>query len=176
MQEPLDVTFNDSTATPQARRLIDKQVEKLERYYDRITGVRVVVDDPGNHHRTGGPYRVRVFVDVPGKEIVSDRQQEEDLITAIRAAFTAAGRQLKAYAETRRGDVKQHDERPQGVVVRLFTEDGYGFLRGDDGSQVYFHANSVQGTSFDELTVGARVQYAPTQGDKGPQAAAVHPM
>lgn len=175
MQEPLDVTFNDSTATPQARRIIDRQVAKLERYFDRITGVRVVVDGPGGHHRTGGPYRVRVFVDVPGSQLVADRQQQEDVVAALRAAFSAVARQLKSYAETRRGETKQHDERPRGVVVKLYADEGYGFLEGDDGTQVYFHANSVRGKAFDELQVGSRVQYSPSQGDKGPQAAAVHP-
>lgn len=176
MQEPLDVTFNDSTDTPQARRLIDKEVAKLERYFDRITGVRIVVDGPGGHHRTGGPYRVRLFVDVPGTEIVSDRRKEEELIAAIHAAFAAAGGQLKAYAETRRGDVKLHEPRPEGVVVSLFADQGYGFLQDDDGTQVYFHANAVQGKEFNDLEVGSRVQYARAQGDKGPQAAAVHPL
>ena len=72
--------------------------------------------------------------------------------------------------------MKQHAEPAIGVVRRLMREDGYGFLEGADGLELYFHRNSVEGDGFS--TARARRSRALSRGggEKGPQASAVRPL
>ncbi|MEU5053521.1 cold-shock protein [Streptomyces sp. NPDC021096] len=58
-----------------------------------------------------------------------------------------------------------------GIVKWFNTEKGFGFIQSDDGGpDVFVHFSSIQTTGFKELAEGARVEYAVTQGPKGPQA------
>jgi hypothetical protein len=44
------------------------------------------------------PFNIHIDLGVPGKEIVVDRQENEDAYVALRDAFDAAKRQLEDYA------------------------------------------------------------------------------
>ncbi|HEX4963328.1 MAG TPA: ribosome-associated translation inhibitor RaiA [Thermoanaerobaculia bacterium] len=174
MQIPLEISTRDVTLSPPVEAELRKRTEKLERHYQRITSCRIAVERPtGNHHNGGGPYRVRVDVTVPGSELVADKQAEE-VFAAIRDAFDAAERQVEAFSQRRRGDVKTPVVPPEGEVVRIFSDEGFGFLSAPDGREVYFHRNAVlDPPGFDKLAVGARVRFAEQQGFEGPQASTV---
>jgi cold shock CspA family protein len=62
-----------------------------------------------------------------------------------------------------------------GRVSRLLAYEGYGFITAEDGSEIYFHKNSVPDGGFDRLTVGTEVRYVETEGEQGPQASTVVP-
>lgn len=109
MQVPLDITTQNVSINASDESLIAKKAAKLERLYDRLTGCRVVIEGPGKHHRTGGPYKVRIHLSVPGNELTVDRRSGNDLTASIHAAFDAITRQLRDYVRTRRGEVKSHD-------------------------------------------------------------------
>lgn len=59
-----------------------------------------------------------------------------------------------------------------GRVVRLFRQDGYGFIEAEDGRQFYFDAKSLTDASLRDLQVGATVSFmvADTPSYKGPLA------
>jgi cold shock CspA family protein len=98
----------------------------------------------------------------------------EELTSVIRDAFEAARRQLQKVAEKQRGRVKTHPEQElMGLVVRLFREQGYGFLRALDGREIYFHRNAVLNDDFDRLEVGTGVRFDEGLGEAGPQASTV---
>jgi cold shock CspA family protein len=59
------------------------------------------------------------------------------------------------------------------VVVRLFPQEGYGFLQAPDGREIYFHEKSVLKGAFGRLKVGDEVRYAEELGEEGPQASTV---
>jgi cold shock CspA family protein len=94
---------------------------------------------------------------------------------AVRDAFDAVRRQLEDHVRRRRGDVKTHDAPSHGRVASLFAERDYGFIEASDGSEVYFHRNSVVGGGFDKLAVGDEVRFSfhAEEGEKGPQASTV---
>ncbi len=123
MQVPLDITGHQLALSRSHQALIEKRAAKLERFYDRLTACRVVIDGPSNHHRSGGLYKVRVHLAVPGNELTVDRQQENDLQAAIHAAFDAATRKLQEYARTRRGEVKHHDVEPEHQSAGAGSDD-----------------------------------------------------
>jgi ribosomal subunit interface protein len=175
MQVPLEISTRWIDLSPPLEAELRKRADKLERYYNRITSCRIAVERPtGNHHQEGGPFRVRVDITVPGSELVADKSAEE-VYAAIRDAFQAAERQLEAYSERQRGDVKTSVLPPEGQVLRIFPEEGFGFIGGADGREVYFHRNAVlDPPGFEKLTVGARVRFAEEQGFEGPQASTVN--
>ncbi len=108
LQVPLEITGHDAHVSKRVEALIQKKTAKLERFYDRLTSCRVVIDRSAKSQKRGTPFKVRIHLGVPGHEITIDRQQDPDLIAAVHAAFDAATRKLQEYARTRRGEVKTH--------------------------------------------------------------------
>ena len=60
----------------------------------------------------------------------------------------------------------------QGTIKKLISEKGFGFIEGE-GGELFFHHSSVQGTSFEELREGQKVEYTEGRGPKGPRAESV---
>lgn len=157
---------------------IREKAKRLDRFYDRIMGCRVVVEAPHRSHRKGKVYHVRIDLTVPGSELLVKRDPpmhgaHEDIYVAVRDAFNAAGRKLQDYARRQRGVMKSHELEPMARVVRLFPEEGFGFLETADGREIYFHRNSVLDPGFDSVEVGTKVYFAEEEGAKGPQATTV---
>ncbi len=173
MQLPVHVTLRDIAPSEAVEGYIRERAAKLDAFYDKIMSCRVVVEAPVRHHRKGGPFEVRIDLTVPGDELVVNRQADEDLYVAIREAFDAMRRRLEDYVRRQRGSVKVHEAAPQARVSKLFPEEGYGFLETPDGTEIYFHSNSVLGGGFDRLEVGAEVRFVLEMGEKGPQASTV---
>jgi CspA family cold shock protein len=56
-------------------------------------------------------------------------------------------------------------------IVKWFNEKkGYGFIRQDDGQEVFVHHSGINATGFRTLAEGARVTFEVEQGPKGPSA------
>ena len=117
--------------SPAAESRIRLEAARLERYCDRITGCRVVVEAPHRHPERGNGFHVSIDLRVPGSEIVvahgpslhsalsrggaaeTKKQLEphpdhNDIYVSIRDAFAAARRRLEDYVRLLRGDVKHH--------------------------------------------------------------------
>ncbi len=58
-----------------------------------------------------------------------------------------------------------------GTVVRLVRERGFGFVKTEDGTDVFFHKSSLQGAEFESLSEGQAVEFDIEQGAKGERAA-----
>jgi len=173
MEHPVQVTLRDISPSEAVEGYIRERAAKLDEFYDRIMSCRVVVEAPVRHHRKGGPFKVRIDLTVPGDELVVNKQSDEDLYVAIREAFDAIRRRLEDYVRRQRGSVKTHEGPPQARVSKLFPEEGYGFLETPDGTEIYFHRNSVLGAGFDRLEIGTKVRFVEEPGDQGPQASTV---
>ena len=128
-------------------------------------------------------FRVRVDLGVPGREIVVGRDPQahhahEDAHVAVRDAFDAVRRLLEDYVRERRGDVKLHAVPDHGRIARLLAEQDCGFIVTADGTEIYFHRNSVANGGFDKLTVGDEVRFVAQHSEsaEGPQASTVVPL
>jgi cold shock CspA family protein/ribosome-associated translation inhibitor RaiA len=180
MQIPVTMTFRNVQRRAAIEELIHKQAAKLERVCDHIVSCRVAVEKPQEHQKSGNPFRVRIDVTVPPEhELVAVREAGEgdlhqQLATVIREAFGAMRRQLRKLVEKQHGDVKAHPaQEMSGMVVRLFRDQGYGFIKALDSQDIYFHKNSLPPGDFERLQVGTGVQWVEQEGDKGPQASTV---
>jgi CspA family cold shock protein len=58
----------------------------------------------------------------------------------------------------------------QGVVKWFNSSKGYGFIKADDGQEVFVHHTSIQMSGFRNLAEGQRVEFEIIPGPKGPKA------
>ena len=57
-----------------------------------------------------------------------------------------------------------------GTVKWFNPEKGYGFIRQENGEDVFVHYSSIAGDGFKSLEEGQRVEFDIAPGRKGPQA------
>lgn len=114
MEIPVQISFKDIQHSDAVEDRIREKVDALEKYYDRITSCRVVVEAPHRSHQKGKLFHVRIDLTLPGEEIVvsrdpKDAKAHEDVYIAIRDAFEATRRQLKKHVR----QMRERNTRPQ---------------------------------------------------------------
>ena len=178
MERPIEVTFRNMPRLEAIEEVVHREAQKLERYVRKIIGCRVAIERPQRFQRDGNAHRVRLVITAASRRPIVvtreplDSDMHDDLRTIVIGAFKAARRQLQSFVERRRGDAKTPHE-PRALVVRLFPDEGYGFLKTPDGEELYFHRNSVLHDDFERLAVGTEVRFDESEGDNGPQASTV---
>jgi CspA family cold shock protein len=63
-------------------------------------------------------------------------------------------------------------------TVKWFNDDkGFGFITPDEGGKdLFVHHTGIAGSGFRSLSEGAKVEFEPEAGDKGPKAVNVQPI
>jgi CspA family cold shock protein len=59
---------------------------------------------------------------------------------------------------------------PTGEVKWFNNTKGYGFIRREDGSDIFVHFSAILGDGYRTLEQGQRVNFEVGAGPKGPQA------
>jgi len=57
-----------------------------------------------------------------------------------------------------------------GEVKWFNNTKGYGFIRKEDGSDIFVHFSAIQGDGYKTLEQGQKVSFEVGSGPKGPQA------
>jgi cold shock CspA family protein/ribosome-associated translation inhibitor RaiA len=177
MQEPLQIAFHNMASSPQLEQRVRELFAKLERYYDGIISARIVIEAPHKqpHKSTIG---ISISIGVPGRDIVVKREQrlheaDDHNVWVLNEAFDAAARQVEEYSRIRRREVKAPEpERQYARIVRLHSEQDYGFIETRERQNLYFHRAVVRDDQFDALEIGSEVYYtlADDEGAMGPMA------
>ena len=182
MQLPLQITFRHMDPSPALEARIRQRAEEFERFFDRITSCRVIVERVNRRHQQGNLFEVKIDMTVPGSELVTAREPganhaHEDPYVAVRDAFDAARRLLEDHARRRRGEAKTHVVPDHGRISRLLPDRDCGFIETAAG-EIYFHRNSVANDGFDRLEIGAEVRFVAQEAEspEGPQASTVVPL
>jgi len=182
MEKPLEIYFQRMDPSPAVEARIREKLASLEQVAPRLISCRVVVEKEDRSHTKGNLFRVRLDLGVPGKEIAVSRagpkdHAHEDVYVAIRDAFAAARRQLKAKNRRTTGEVKHHETPFTGRVTQLFPEAEHGFVETAAGD-VYFHKNAVVNDGFARLELGqeVRLEVAENESPEGWQATTVAPL
>ena len=55
----------------------------------------------------------------------------------------------------------------RGTVVRMIRDRGFGFIRLQDGSEVFFHHSAMGPGEFDALTEGQELEFTIEQDPRG---------
>src|SRR4051794_19221228 len=105
---PVLISYHGLDSSEALTALIQTRTEQLAQLDQRIVALRVTVEAPHHHRRHGNPYRVRLALELPGAPIVvvSDRPAhagEDDAHQAVRSAFDALRRRLRATSVRRSG-------------------------------------------------------------------------
>jgi CspA family cold shock protein len=58
----------------------------------------------------------------------------------------------------------------KGTIKKLIRDRGFGFISAEDGREIFFHHSALEGTDFDSLKEGSKVEFNSERGPKGPQA------
>ena len=58
--------------------------------------------------------------------------------------------------------------------IKKLMENGFGFIKTEEGKDLFFHRNEIEGVEFSSLRVGQEVEFEMGQDSKGrPQAVKV---
>jgi ribosomal subunit interface protein len=106
MQVPLQLTLRNLSHSDALEQRIRQKIDKLEALSHRITSFAVTVESRHRHQQQGREFAVSLDVRLPGREIVVNREHDEDVYVALRDAFDALRRQLDELARIQRGEVK----------------------------------------------------------------------
>ena len=61
-----------------------------------------------------------------------------------------------------------------GTVAKWIGDRGFGFIKCEDGKEVFVHNSDIEGKSI--LSEGEKVEFEVTEGDKGLRAVKVKPI
>ncbi len=170
MQLPLQISFQGMNRSDAIEAAVREKAHHLERFSGDIMACRVTVDLLQKSSHQGRPLGVRIDLTIPGRELVVNRVENEDLRVALRDAFDDIKRQLEEAVRQRRGLEKQHPRELHGEVMRLDDEGGFGFIRTPDGQEYYFGRDNVVGGRFGHVSVGTPVQFIAEVAAQGLQA------
>jgi cold shock CspA family protein len=63
-----------------------------------------------------------------------------------------------------------------GIIKKLTRDRAFGFIRGEDGVEYFFHQSELHGgLVFEDINEGEAVKFEPMQAPKGPRAVAIWP-
>ena len=182
MQTDPQISFQNMDPSPAVETRIREKISELEKFHPRITGCTVVVTAPHRSGQKGQTYDIRVQIDVPGKNLVVNRDPginhaHEDILVAVRDSFDEARRILEDHVRVQSGHrSKAHPETEHGQIDRLFPAEGYGFIRTGDDSDIYFQFDSLTKQDMSALNVDDSVRFKRQDGEKGPFAIHVTPI
>lgn len=170
MQTKPQITFRDFPQTDAVVENINQHIEHLESIFDKITACHITVEQSQKKQHQGKIYNIKIILDVPRKQIISNKNHNEDVYVTIRDGFNHAERMLKEYRREQQGVVKAHPVESKGVVARLLADEDYGFIEDISGEEYYFNSTNVHHPSFGNLKEGDNVSFLPVVGDEGIQA------
>jgi ribosomal subunit interface protein len=180
METPAEIIWHNMDPIPHVAKRIDARIARLEKFFGRIVGCRVVIEAAHLRHRKGNQYEVRVDVGIPGTELSINRrpgddQAHFDLRVAVRDAFDAMERQLRRWKDEHSGRPVAQEAPLQGKIAEIDHEEDFGHINTTDGRSIYFHSHSVVSGDFDRLTVGDAVELvvAPQDNAEGLHASTV---
>jgi CspA family cold shock protein len=58
----------------------------------------------------------------------------------------------------------------KGRIKKMVRDRGFGFIRGDDGKEVFFHRSGLNAADYDGLSEGDAVEYVVQEGPRGARA------
>lgn len=65
---------------------------------------------------------------------------------------------------------------PEGTVKWFDNKKGYGFIKREEGDDIFVHYSAIKGDGFKTLNQDEKVSFELVEGPKGPQASNVLTM
>jgi CspA family cold shock protein len=142
-----------------------EDVEAGARVTHRNTGLRYTVVDAGEDEVLLSPESAELQ-----DLVVPTRLFREEFVLSDRYSV---GRGRARGGRPRRAPVARvlpSGPKVQGKIKKRVRERGFGFVRGDDGKEVFFHRSGLGPTDYDALSEGDTVEYVVQEGPRGARA------
>lgn len=143
-----------------------EDVEAGARVTHRNTGLRYAVVDKGDEEVLLSPESSELQ-----DLVVPTRLFREEFVLSDRYSVgrgrARGGRPRRAAPMAR---ALPSGPKVQGKIKKLVRERGFGFVRGDDGKEVFFHRSGLGSTDYDALSEGDTVEYVVQEGPRGARA------
>ncbi len=133
--------------------------------------------EPGSsvtHKNTGLRYQI---VDAGEEEVLlsPEATDMEDLVVPLglfqqEFALTGAFRGPKSRSRRRPAARMPSGPKSKGRIKKMVRDRGFGFIRGEDGKEVFFHRSGLGASDYDALNEGDNVEYQVQEGPRGPRA------
>lgn len=174
------IVFENTEPSDAVKQRVLNGLDELERLHGRITAARVSLNVPPREHRKGYLYRASIHLMLPGgREIAASNKPQpgsaaDDMHAAVNGAFAVVRRRLQEEKRVFDGKARAADGYEEiGQVIRLYPEDGYGFIVTPSGHEVWFSQKKVKHNAFRSMQIGTRVYFEEELGDQGPRATMV---
>lgn len=130
------------------------------------------------HKNTGLRYAV---VECGDEEVLLSPETEglQDLVVPVKLfreefvlteRFSSGRGRPRRRAPASRPTAAPSGPKVKGRIKKLVRERGFGFVRGDDGKEVFFHRSGLGPTDYDALSEGDVVEYVVQEGPRGARA------
>jgi len=140
------------------------------------------------HRNTGLRYSV---VDIGDDEVLLSPEQDslkdlevplalfrDEFVSTDRYRTPRTGGRSRGRSRGRRGGTPQAvptGPKCKGKIKKMVRDRGFGFIRGDDGKEVFFHRSGLNAAEYDNLNEGDAVEYVVQEGPRGARAENVRP-
>ena len=137
-----------------------ENVENGTRVTHKNTGLRYTISDLGEEEVLLSP----------------DNSEFQDLLVPLdlfRQEFIASDRYSAGRGRPRaRRPVQAAPTGPKtrGRIKKMVRDRGFGFIRGEDGKEVFFHRSGLNAGDYDALNEGDAVEYVVQEGPRGARA------
>jgi len=173
----VEIESRNIDMTPRWKAEIEERFADLDAGHSDIIHGRATLTKNLHHRKDEKVAEALVVASLTVRHTITSRKHEKTFEEAIREAFFAVDIELKKI----RGKRATHEVRTEpvpplrGVIMKLFRDEGYGFILQDGGGEIYFHKNALHGLVFEDLDDGMEVVFNREEGKEGPQATAVRP-
>jgi len=97
-------------------------------------------------------------------------QQEFTLTDAFRAPRSGGGGRSRGRRGAGAPARVATGPKSRGRIKKMVRDRGFGFIRGEDGKEVFFHRSGLGASDYDALNEGDNVEYVVQEGPRGPRA------
>ena len=112
----IDIVFRGMETSDFVAARAREHATHLMELAPEIVACRVVIEAPTTHHNHGQPFHVRLHLQVPGNDVVVDRdpgrspQAHADVYVALNDAFQAARHRMEELARKRRDEARRTNQ------------------------------------------------------------------
>ena len=143
-----------------------EDIESGARVTHKNTGLRYSIVDAGDDEVLLSPEQEGLQdLDVPLKLF-----REEFVLSDRFSTGRGRGRGRRRGGRRAAGPAMPSGPKVKGRIKKLVRDRGFGFVRGDDGKEVFFHRSGLGATDYDSLSEGDVVEYVVQEGPRGARA------
>jgi CspA family cold shock protein len=117
-----------------------------------------------------GPSEVLLEAETAGHEPLTVPAELFESEFALGDRFSAGRRGGRPKPRRSAASALPTGPKSRGRVKKMVRDRGFGFIRGEDGKEVFFHRSGMAGADYDAIHEGDTVEYVIQEGPRGARA------